>query len=148
MPHLSLEKCVELYTRLRTGETTRAAASRVGVHHLTAVRLNQHVTKYKTFHDLHWIGRPRILTNRNERQIVRMVMTGECSTAVDLAKKMKEIYGVDIAPHSVRRALYRNGLAARIKRKKPLLTKKHHQARMRWAHKYKNWIIDDWRKIV
>jgi len=148
MPRLSPEKRAQLYTLLSQRETTRAAAHTVGVHQSTAVRLRHHVEAHGHYRDLQRSGRPRILTDRNERQMVRMVMAGECTTAFDLPQKMKEAYGVQVAARSVRRALYRNGLAARIKRKKPLLTKKHRQARLRWALMQKDWTSEDWKRIV
>jgi len=44
--------------------------------------------------------------------------------------------------------LKRNGLNARIKRKKPLLLRKHRQRRLAFAQKYRNWTAEDWKRVV
>jgi len=35
-----------------------------------------------------------------------------------------------------------------VKKKKPLLTKQHRQSRLAFAKKYKDWTIEDWRRVV
>ncbi|CAI2198815.1 6908_t:CDS:1, partial [Funneliformis geosporum] len=39
--------------------------------------------------DLPKSGRPRLFTGRDERNIIRMLSSGECSTAVDIQKNLK-----------------------------------------------------------
>ncbi|CAB5174680.1 unnamed protein product [Rhizophagus irregularis] len=50
-------------------------------------------------------------------------MTNECSNAVQLKKSLQINDEINVSSNTVRRALKRNGLSARIKRKKPLLSK-------------------------
>jgi len=51
-----------------------------------------------------------------------------------------------ISPNAIRRAL--RGLVARVKKKKPLLRKRHRIARLKFARKYRDWTVENWRKVV
>jgi hypothetical protein len=44
--------------------------------------------------------------------------------------------------------LRKAGLGVCVQQKKPLLVKRHVLARLSFAHKYKNWIVDDWRRVI
>ncbi|CAG8611306.1 1948_t:CDS:2 [Paraglomus occultum] len=50
-----------------------------------------------------------------------------------------------ISPNTIRRALRRQGLVARVKKKKPLLRKRHRIARLKFARKYRDWTV---RKVI
>ena len=41
-----------------------------------------------------------------------------------------------------------SGLGACVQQKKYLLAKRHLFARLSSAHKYKNWTVDDWRRVI
>ncbi|GES94561.1 IS630 family transposase [Rhizophagus clarus] len=60
-------------------------------------------------------------------------MTRECSNAVQIQKSLKVNDDIEVSASTVRRALKRNGLAARVKHKKPLLSKKHREKRLNFA---------------
>ncbi|GBB96231.1 hypothetical protein RclHR1_27040001 [Rhizophagus clarus] len=93
-------------------------------------------------------GCPRKLNERDERNIVRSIMTRECSNAVQIQKSLKVNDDIEVSASTVRRALKRNGLAAQVKRKKPLLSKKHREKCLNFAKRYKDWTVSDWNKVV
>lgn len=93
-------------------------------------------------------GRPRILTERHDRNIAKFIKSGECSNAVQIQKKLISEKNIIVSPNTVRRSLRRQGLTARIKKRKPLLLKRHRIARKKFAQKYRNWTTEDWRKII
>ena len=39
-------------------------------------------------------------------------------------------------------------MVARVKRKKPLLLKRHRIARQKFARKYRDWSVEDWYKVI
>jgi hypothetical protein len=45
-------------------------------------------------------------------------------------------------------ALKELGFKAKIKIKKPLLTKKHKLARYEWAKAHQSWTVGDWKKVI
>ncbi|GES81326.1 transposable element Tcb1 transposase [Rhizophagus clarus] len=75
-------------------------------------------------------------------------MTRECSNAVQIQKSLKVNDDIEVSASTVRRALKRNGLAAQVKRKKPLLSKKHREKCLNFAKRYKDWTVSDWNKVV
>ena len=60
-------------------------------------------------------GRPRIITGRDEQNVVRHILNGECSTAVDIQKRLKTDGKFDISVSTVKRVLRKNGFSGRIK---------------------------------
>ena len=47
----------------------------------------------------------------------------------------------------MRRHLKKMGLKAVVKKKKPLLTKKHRKDRLDWAYEHRHWTENDWKVI-
>ena len=94
------------------------------------------------------IGRPSILTKRNERTIIRRIMSNDCTTAVDVKRSLKVNEKIEVSANTIRRVLKRNGLRSRVKQKKPLLSKKHRKSRLTFAKKYQHWTVEDWKKVV
>jgi len=45
---------------------------------------------------------------------------------------------------TVCRALKKAGMKAEVKRKRPMLTKRHRRERMDFSLAHKNWTVDDW----
>ncbi|GES88968.1 hypothetical protein RCL_jg16705.t1 [Rhizophagus clarus] len=60
-------------------------------------------------------GRPRKLTNCDERIMVRHIMTDECFTAVSVQKSLKIVDKIEVSESTVCRALNRNELFTRAK---------------------------------
>ncbi|GES79073.1 transposable element Tcb1 transposase [Rhizophagus clarus] len=75
-------------------------------------------------------------------------MTRECSNAIQIQKSLKVNDDIEVSTSTVRRALNRNGLAAQVKRKKLLLSKKHRKKCLNFAKRYKDWTVSDWNKVV
>jgi len=75
-------------------------------------------------------------------------MTNECSNAVQLKKSLQINDEINVSSNTVRRALKRNGLSARVKRKKPLLSKKHRENWLKFAKRFKDWTVSDWNRVV
>ncbi|GBB90234.1 hypothetical protein RclHR1_17100003 [Rhizophagus clarus] len=96
------------------------------------------------------------------REIVAKVGCKSHTTIVRLKKKYEETGKVqnkpvqaihvnddiEVSTSTVRRALNRNGLAAQVKRKKLLLSKKHRKKCLNFAKRYKDWTVSDWNKVV
>jgi transposase len=55
-------------------------------------------------------GHPRKLNERNKRNLVRRVITRECSNAIQLQKSLKTIDNVEVSSNTIRKALRRNSL--------------------------------------
>ena len=82
MGRLSYGKRTRIYILLQEGHNTRYIASKENVSQSTVIRINQKVKATGSVKDLPRTGRSRIFTGRNERNIVKLITTGECSTSV------------------------------------------------------------------
>lgn len=74
--------------------------------------------------DAHSEGRPRILDERADREVVRLLLDPSNGIAATEGREMRS-QRLDLSDDTVRRSLRRQGLKACVKTKKPLLTKKH-----------------------
>ena len=147
---LSTEDRIKAITLLEEGYSYRQVALRLSnnVHPSTILRLKRKYDETGTVQNKLLKGRPRLLTERDERKIVRKIMVNECSTAVDIQKSLKVNEKIEVNANTIRRTLKRNGLSSRVKRKKPLLSKTHWKKRLEFATKYKNWTVEDWKKVI
>jgi len=148
MPFTIPEKRARILVLLEENYSAREIGRRVGVHHSTVTRIRKHWQQVQSCQDMARTGRPRAVSERSERRITRLVTSGQCHTAVDAQQLLREIEGETVSARTVRRIFGRSGLVARVKRRKPLLRKRHLQARLRFAKKYVNWTAVDWRRVV
>ena len=116
MPRISQEKRSRIVTLREEGYSVReiAASEQVGL--ASVLRICKKKKETGTFDDLEKTDRPRLLTDRYERYAVRLLMTEQCSTAVEVKIKLKSDLGIDISVESVRRIFRRNGLSSKTKR--------------------------------
>ena len=105
---------IEIIALVRQGLSLRAIARiiserfhRQGITHSTISRV---YNNYLRNHDVqnHWndIGRPRILTPADERQIVRYAQTNRQATVQQIINDLR----LEVSRNTVNRVLIRNGL--------------------------------------
>jgi transposase len=146
MSRLSIEQRARIISCLSSGESTRSIADAEGVSQSAVAKISKRKHLMVNFKDLPRSGRPRIFSERGERQIVRDIVSGSADTAVEVQARLCTSDKIDVSVQSIRRVLQRNGLSARIKRKKPLLQRKHRLQRLSFAKKYQSWSVNDWKK--
>ena len=93
-------------------------------------------------------GRRKLLSPQDKRWILRQIATGNSSTASEIHQKWISAHGQPISKETVRNVLRKSGLKGRAKVKKPLLLKRHLQDRLKFAKKYKNWTVEDWKLVI
>ena len=79
---------------------------------------------------------------------MHLVTAGCLKTASAAAKQFREKTSKYFSDITLRHALREAGLDASVQQKKPLLIKRHVLARLSFAYKYKNWTVDDWRRVI
>lgn len=79
---------------------------------------------------------------------MRQLTLGGKKNAVEVQQALKSDLNVSVCADTVRKALKEAGLQSFIKPKKPLLSQKNIKARLAWAYKYKDWTIDDWKRVI
>jgi len=130
---------------LQAGRSIRDAAEISGVSRSTVARFRLEASYPMSACKM---GRPRILCARQERLIARMVGSGKWKDAEKARSGLNAEYKVKISSESLRRSLRRSGLQSRVSKKKPLLSRKHRQARLAFARRYRNWTVEDWKRVV
>jgi hypothetical protein len=93
-------------------------------------------------------GRPQKLSEATIRLAQRTILSGRLDTATDIAKKLRSDGIASVNPKTVRRALKSEGLVAVKKKKKPWLTPCHKRLGREFCQKYKDWSIDDWKRVI
>ena len=121
IPHYQRE-CI--ITLLQEGYSSRSVAFRENVSHSSVIRIKQRKEKTGSLDVIPKPGHPRILTERHDRNIAKLIKSGECSNAIQIQKSLISNENINISSNTIRRSLKREGLVARVK-KKPLLLKRH-----------------------
>ena len=100
MPKVSPQKRARIAALLSTGLSTRDIARRERVSHTTVSRLRHVDHADGNYEDAPRSGRPRLLTDRHERLIVRMVVSGKCQTAVDVQSHLRTDENVNVSANT------------------------------------------------
>lgn len=91
-------------------------------------------------------GRPRKLTYRNMRHLERMLDDDRRLPLMEITNKMTDI--AKVSCRTVRNALNDLGYRNRVAAKKPFLSEKHKAERLVFARQYRDWTLEDWKKVV
>lgn len=92
-------------------------------------------------------GRPRKLSKRDERALVRESKLSPAHRRQPLAD-LQASFPVAASTRTLSRTLARSGIKKWRAAEKPGLTEEHAQLRKEWAERYAGWTVDDWRKVV
>jgi len=93
-------------------------------------------------------GRPKKLTEREERALIGEIKKNPKISATKLATIVKENFKKDVNPELCRRVLRENDYHARVPRKKPYISNINKQKRLKFA---KEFISKDnvfWNKVI
>lgn len=144
MKSLPTDRRNSVISLLGTGLSAQKVAKRLGIAVST-------VTKYKKLYFPNIAvprgGRVAKLTDSKKRQIKRSILSGSLRTAAEVHRWLVSD-GYKLSYVTVTRALKTVGFEAKIKKKKPLLSKKHQKARLKWAKEHASWTEIDWQKVV
>ena len=137
-----------IVTAAEGGESGTTIGKQFGV---SKGAVNLILRKSRNGEDLHRTpksGRPRKITQRQERILVRLVKNDPSKTAVDLQHHASSTWGLEISPWTTRRILRRHNLFARRPARKPLIKESHRRARLLFARLHQNWTVHQWRKVL
>ena len=93
-------------------------------------------------------GRRPKTSDRQQRQLVRLVKIDPNKTASDVRKHSVDVLGVQISHSTAQRILRRHKLNARRPARKPLLKKCHRMVRLHFARVHRHWTVADWRRVI
>nr|XP_042912780.1 uncharacterized protein LOC122272833 [Parasteatoda tepidariorum] len=91
---------------------------------------------------------PRNVTSaRDDRHLVRMVLTDRTAPSRQLAEQWSIATGVSLCASSIRRRQQQRGLRARTPLYRITITVNHSRLRLQWANQQRNWRAD-WQRVV
>ena len=93
-------------------------------------------------------GRPRLLTPRDEREIVLTIRRAPSTRPSTLTHSLRLVGKEKVSTQTVRRTLVRSGLRAYRMRRKPRLTAAQRQARLKWAEEYIQKPSEFWDSVI
>ena len=107
--------------------------------------VNDYFSKNKTTAALR-PDRPKKLSDRDERQLMKAVKKDTKTTAFKLVKSLEEL-NIIASEKTVRRTLHTKNIYGRKAVKKPLISEINRKKRLFWCHARKNW-GNEWDKII
>ena len=114
----------------------------------TVGRFLKHFKDNKTIHYKKRTGRPKYLTNKMMRRVVKIVEKDRKMSSNEISREVDRNFNMKISPSTIRRRLVKEGLNSRKIINKPKLTNKQIKARLEWAKLHEKYTIDDWSKVL
>ncbi|KAL1916371.1 uncharacterized protein VTP21DRAFT_5988 [Calcarisporiella thermophila] len=140
--------CERVLGLSRQGESSRKIGARLGISHETARKIIKKWSTPQYPPITPKAGRPRILTEAEERFIDKQVSIGKCSKLVDVQQIVKEELNKDASTKTIKRALKRSKVKPRSVPRKPLLMPRHFLARYKFAAQLIRGNSEKFRKII
>lgn len=93
-------------------------------------------------------GRPKLLTNRNQKILKTIVKNNNKKSAEQIKKKFVEKTNIEISTKTIRRNLHEMQIFSRIPAKKPLLNDQQREQRLKWCIDRRDWTVRKWRSVI
>jgi len=94
-------------------------------------------------------GRPKALSERNVRELKRLVTSENQFSVVKSTSDINISLPKPVPKDTIRRCLTKLGYEYAVKvKRKPWLSVKHKKNRFEWCEQHQHWTIHDWRKVI
>ena len=124
--------------------SAREIGRQLGISHSTVSAFLSRYADRENYDNFHHIGRPRKTASSGDRYIVR---SAETNTSQPLTQLRLDT-NLDISEQTIRRRLQENGIAKHKAVNRPLLTRKHIAARLKWAREHSDWSLEQWQSVI
>ncbi len=92
-------------------------------------------------------GRPKLLTERNTRQLTKIVKNNRNNTLDEITEELNSSLNLSVSKRTVQRTLHQEGYHGRVAKKKPFISEKNRKKRLGWCRMRINW-TNEWEKII
>jgi len=92
-------------------------------------------------------GRPPILDERDIRQVKRITKKNRNKPIEQITDSINESLSTSVSSTTVRNYLHEEGYYSRVALRKPFVSEKNRQKRLKWCKERKNWITE-WNSII
>lgn len=145
MQPLSSSQSSHILSLLVEGLSAHAISSSTGVSFSSIIRLR---SKHLPHLPKSTGGRPTKLSPSNIRYAQRLIGTGKVENAVQVTRALQDVINQPLSAQTTRRYLKQSGMKAVVKKKRPLLTKRHRKERLDFAISHQDWTVEDWKKVI
>jgi len=146
MPRFIEIQSAQIVALLETGLSQSAVAIRMGINRSTVSRVFSWYQETDSYRRRPCQRRPRITTNREDRNIVNEALRVPTRVAQQIGNEA--LPGRRISTQTVRRHLHERGLRSRIRARVSILTTVHRRTRLRYARNHRNWMVRQWRNVL
>ena len=142
--HLTDLEISRILTFMHVGQSSREIVVKVGRSQSTVSRV------IRTYDYESFISRSRTCVWKwKMRKHEDRILTRYAKKNDDLAfHDLLNLGDVKVSASTLQRQLKEINLFFRIRRKKPFLTTKHKRDRLAWAWKYRDWTVEDWKRVI
>src|SRR5713101_5962389 len=127
------------------GHSTCSIAKKTGLGKSTVIRTLHNILPN---HQMPSSGCPSKLSSRAQHAILSQITMGKVSNAVQATKHINTIIPHPASSQTVRNVLKKQSFKAVTKKKKPLLSAMHRKKCLAFALKYKEWTVEDWKRVI
>ena len=145
MRSLTPAQQTHILSLLDKGQSSHKISSLTGTHTSTISRLR---SKHRSTLSKSIGGCPSKLSPSNIHYAIRLITTQKAENAVQITKTLGDITNQPLSSKTVRRCLKKAGMKAVVKKKRPLLSKKHRRNRLDFALAHKDWTLEDWKRVI
>ena len=145
MKKSSSQKLLDVTDLLQQVYSCRAIESITGLSKATISRINKKIDGKKENKNG---GNPSKLSPADQRRITNKITSGQIDNAVQAIQFINNLISHPLHPQTVRNSQKKNDFKAVIKAKKPLLTAAHRKHRLYIAEKYRNYTVEDWKRVI
>jgi transposase len=145
MKALPAAQCNHILSLLDSGHSGNEISSITGVGTTTVTRLH---SRYRPYLHKSSGGHPSKLSTTDIRHAIHLIGTGKAENAVEVTRVLRDVINQPLSAQTVCNSLKDVGLKAMVKKKRPLLTKRHRKERMDFALTHKDWTVEDWKTVV
>jgi len=92
-------------------------------------------------------GRPPKLSERNIRELVKIVKEDRQQSLREITEKFNDLSIVSVSSYTVQHTLHNEGFFGRAGKRKPLVSEVNCKKRLEWCKTRKNWDLE-WNKII
>ncbi|GBM03371.1 hypothetical protein AVEN_256914-1 [Araneus ventricosus] len=94
------------------------------------------------------VGHLFVIKEKAHRRLSCLVKQNQCQTVALLTAQYNAGPSASVSEHTVQQTLLDMGLCSRHPTHVPLLTKRHCQLRLQWAREYRDWTVDEWKRVA
>ena len=148
MPRVSNVQKARAIGQIEAGMLQKDVAERLGVSPGTITKWKQKFRATGDVKDRPRSGRPKITTEQQDRYIRRLALQSRRRSSQSILRSVVRRFNTRVSDQTVRNCLHAANLWARKAAKKPAMTVRQKQERLRWCRDHLRWIRREWGMVM